>query len=239
MDPVAALAFARELIDIDSTTGVEAAAGRFLSDRLQRAWLRRGRAARSGRPLQRSRDHRTADSRALDAFRLRPAVLSEHRPRRQAVRARCVRREGHPGRAGRGGRAPAGGRRAACRAAVRRRGGARQRRCRRRERGRARVAVSRQRGADRQQARGRDARHPSGQAARTRTGGALVSAAALRVGDREAGGRDRRSAAARAAVGPRLRRDVLHRGTDRGRSRAERRPLGCLGRGDVPNRARR
>ncbi len=34
MDPVAALAFARELIDIDSTTGSEAAAGRFLSDRL-------------------------------------------------------------------------------------------------------------------------------------------------------------------------------------------------------------
>ena len=35
MDPVAALAFARELIDIDSTTGSEAAAGRFLSDRLR------------------------------------------------------------------------------------------------------------------------------------------------------------------------------------------------------------
>lgn len=34
MDPVAALAFARELIDIDSTTGAEAAAGRFLADRL-------------------------------------------------------------------------------------------------------------------------------------------------------------------------------------------------------------
>ena len=35
MDTVAALAFARELIDIDSTTGSEQAAGRFLSDRLR------------------------------------------------------------------------------------------------------------------------------------------------------------------------------------------------------------
>ncbi len=35
MDPVATLAFARELIDIDSTTGAEAAAGAFLSRRLR------------------------------------------------------------------------------------------------------------------------------------------------------------------------------------------------------------
>ena len=35
MDPVTALALARELIDIDSTTGAEAAVGRFLSDRLR------------------------------------------------------------------------------------------------------------------------------------------------------------------------------------------------------------
>ena len=35
MDTVAALAFARELIDIDSTTGREAAAGRWLADRLR------------------------------------------------------------------------------------------------------------------------------------------------------------------------------------------------------------
>ncbi|CAN5780161.1 acetylornithine deacetylase [soil metagenome] len=35
MDTLAALAFARELIDIDSTTGGEAAAGRWLADRLQ------------------------------------------------------------------------------------------------------------------------------------------------------------------------------------------------------------
>ncbi len=34
MDPVTALAFARELIDIDSTTGKEAAAGRWLADKL-------------------------------------------------------------------------------------------------------------------------------------------------------------------------------------------------------------
>ena len=36
MDTVAALAFARELIDIDSTTGSEQAAGRCVSDRLQK-----------------------------------------------------------------------------------------------------------------------------------------------------------------------------------------------------------
>jgi len=35
MDPVTALAFARELIDIDSTTGKEAAAGRWLADKLR------------------------------------------------------------------------------------------------------------------------------------------------------------------------------------------------------------
>ncbi|MEO5897704.1 MAG: M20/M25/M40 family metallo-hydrolase [Vicinamibacterales bacterium] len=35
MDTLAALAFARELIDIDSTTGQEAAAGRWLADRLR------------------------------------------------------------------------------------------------------------------------------------------------------------------------------------------------------------
>lgn len=35
MDTVAAVAFARELIDIDSTTGSEAAAGRWLADRLR------------------------------------------------------------------------------------------------------------------------------------------------------------------------------------------------------------
>ena len=35
MDPVTALAFARELIDIDSTTGKEAAAGRWLADNLR------------------------------------------------------------------------------------------------------------------------------------------------------------------------------------------------------------
>ena len=35
MDPVTALAFARELIDIDSTTGKEAAAGRWLADKMR------------------------------------------------------------------------------------------------------------------------------------------------------------------------------------------------------------
>ena len=103
-DPIA---FARALINIDSTTGQEAEAGVVARARAAGARLHRRRAAARSRVRQRHRDARSARGRVLDALRLRAAVLSEPRRRRAALRARRVRCEGHPGGAGRGRRAAA------------------------------------------------------------------------------------------------------------------------------------
>ena len=79
MDTLAAVAFARTLIDIDSTTGREQEAGEWLASTPGAARLPCRSAARRRRPLQCLRAARRSGSRALDAFRLRPAVLSAAR----------------------------------------------------------------------------------------------------------------------------------------------------------------
>ena len=96
-----AVEFARELIDIDSTTGREQEAGEWLRRSLRSLGYRVDEQPVRQRAAKRRRDDRRAGGRALDALRLRPAALPELGSRRPAVRPRLVRREGHPGGAGR------------------------------------------------------------------------------------------------------------------------------------------
>ena len=173
MDSLATVAFARQLIDIDSTTGKEQAAGAWLAAQLEALGYTRRTAAGRGRPVQRLRDARSSARGAVDALRLRAAVLSERRARRRALRPRRVRREGDPRRAAGGRRAAPRGRRAAHRPAVRRRRRAGERRGGRGQREGSGLRVSDQRRAHRQPARDGDARqspHPAdGAAAAPRT----------------------------------------------------------------------
>jgi acetylornithine deacetylase len=94
MDSLATVAFARQLIDIDSTDRERAGGGAWLGDRSRPSVIR-------------SEQQPVADGRfnvfatldrplvgALDALRLRAAVLSERRARRRALRPRRLRREG-------------------------------------------------------------------------------------------------------------------------------------------------
>ena len=187
-----AVDFARELIDIDSTTGREQEAGRVAVAQPSLARLPRRRAAGRQRPAQRRRHARFADRGPLHALRLCAPAFRELDSRRPPVRPRLVRREGHPRRAGGGGRTAA----------------------RSRERHRVgmlfvvgeergsdgadvanasphRIAVPHQRRADRQPARDRDARQPPRAAAGHRPGRTLGGSGARDIGHRQAAGRAR------------------------------------------------
>ena len=196
MDPVA---FARGLIDIDSTTGREGEAGRWLAQQSARARLRGHRTARRWRALQRHRDGRPTGSGArcgpVHALRLRAAVFSEPPGRRSPLRPRIVRREGHSGRAGGGGwtgcRRDGETRVGLCLSSAR--SAAAMARSWRTDVARGH-AVPGQRRADREPPRSRDARHPQAEAARCRPRGSFVVSGARRVGDRQVARRARRVA---------------------------------------------
>ncbi len=169
------LGLARQLIDIESTTGNEGAVGSVARGLSARPRLFRSRAAaespdprsrslipdpdpRSLIPDQRHRRCRRARGRVLHALRLRAAVLPKPRRRRRVVWPRRVRCEGHSRRANRGGRAAEGGGRDAHRPGVRRRRRARQRRRQGRQSHRLEDALPDQRRADRSSAGRGDAR---------------------------------------------------------------------------------
>ena len=224
-----------------------------LDDRPRGSRLRAGSPTTCARAASRSREQPVDDGarqrardfarprargRALDALRLRAAVLPEPRRGRPALRPRRVRRQGHPRRAG-------GRRRAACA-----------------QTGETRVGllfvVGEERGSDgaRPPTRSRPGsrflvngeptdsrlgrrRRAACCALKLRADGRAAHSsqpAARRVGHRQAARRARR--AARAARCPRTRSsaDVLHDRPDRGRRRAERRLARGRGRGDVPHR---
>ena len=194
MDPLDTLAFARSLIDIDSTTGREARGGPLARRAAARARLPRRRTAGRARLRQHPRHDRRPAGGVLHALRLRAAVLSEPGRGWPAGRPRRLRCEGDSGGAGRGGRAAASGGRAARRAAVRRRRGARQRRRDGGEHDSQPLPVPDQRRADRQPARDGHARRAARAADRGWPGGAFVGPGAGRVGDRQAHRRARRAA---------------------------------------------
>ena len=191
MDPVDPVALARQLIDIDSTTGREGevaaraggvsaatAATRCSSSR----WRRRRRATD-----QRHRRGGRATAGVLDPLRLRAAVLPEPARGRRALRPRRLRREGHPRGAGGGGRAAAGGaaRRASAWCSWPARSGAATARWRPIASRRA-VALSDQRRAHRQPPWRRHPRRVSRAARHDGRGRALGLSRAGRVGHREA-----------------------------------------------------
>ena len=237
MDPVAALAFARALIDIDSTTGRERAAGDWLAGVLrERGYqvteqpLARG-CCESG--ARRSMSRRCVFSTHYDCV---PPFFPVARRRRPALRPRRLRRQGYSGGAAGRGRTPAGQRRAARRSAVRGRRGARQRRRGAGECAAPGVALPGQRRAHRQPAGNSDARGVAGQAACARAGLPLRRTRAWRVGDRPADRCADPAARPAAAERPRHGRDLLHRRPDRRRRRAERGVTARLRRGPLPHR---
>ena len=136
MDPVVRsgavdlVALTRALVDIDSTTGREGEAARWLADYL------RGRGfAVAEQPVDDTRFNVIATPQARPQlvvlsthFDCVPPFFPEPRRGRSPLRPRLVRREGHSGGAGRGGRSAAARWRNARRPAVRRRRRARQRR---------------------------------------------------------------------------------------------------------------
>ena len=159
VDPVDPVALARQLIDIDSTTGREGEVAAVLAALPARARLFGARAAARQRPHQRDRRHRRAAARVLDALRLRAAVLRQ--PRSKAIcstgEARAMRRGFSPRRS----RQPSGCARRARRASAsclwRARSGAATARWRPTRSRRGRDFLD-QRRADRQPARRGDAR---------------------------------------------------------------------------------
>ncbi len=108
MDSLTALAFARELIDIDSTTGREGEAGRWLASRLRALGYKVAEQPVDG---ERFNVFAHARSRRTSCCRRTTTRASVHsQPRRwRALRAWCVRRQGHPRGAGGGRRASACG----------------------------------------------------------------------------------------------------------------------------------
>ncbi len=111
MDPLETVAFARALIDIDSTTGREREAGEWLAGVLRELGYTVVEQPLGARLLQRPRDARRARRRALHALRLRAAVLSQpaSRTARCTGAARATRRASWPRRS----RRPSGCARAA------------------------------------------------------------------------------------------------------------------------------
>ena len=162
--------------------------------------------------------------RLLDALRLRAAVLPEPGRGRPHLRARRVRRQGHPRRAGRGGRSccAAKARRAsACCSSSARSAAATARSARTSTRRGCRYLIN---GEPTDRRLGlRDARHPARAAEGDGPRRALVVSGARRVGDRQAARRADRTAARRVAGGSAARPHALHRRPDLRRRRAERR----------------
>ena len=101
MDSLTALAFARELIDIDSTTGREARRADWLADRLRDAGIHgRGAAASTASGSTCSRHLDPPEVVLSTHYDCVPSLYPQQRARWRALRAWRVRREGHPRRTG-------------------------------------------------------------------------------------------------------------------------------------------
>ena len=224
MDPVAPSS-TRALVDIDSTTGREGDAGRWLARLPARARVRGHRAAVDDTRFNVLATHgepRVVFSTHFDCV---PPFFPSRVEGDRLLRPRRVRREGHSGRAGRGSRPAA--------RAMAKRGSACCSSSAKSAAATARASANTaargcrypdQRRTDRQPAGRRDARHSASAAAGERPRGAFVVPRARRVGDRQAA---RRAGGAADDGAARRMRFLAARTTRSGSSRAASRRTWC------------
>ena len=233
MDP---LELTRELVDIDSTTGREGEAGRWLAGRLRAAGF-----SVTEQPVDDTRFNVLATagppavvlSTHFDC--VPPFFPSRVDGDRLYGRGSCDAKGILAAQVAAADRV-AQGRRDARRPPVRRRRRARQRRRQARQRrGDRRMSLPGRRRADRQSPWAGDARHPAREASRVRPCLPLVVSIAWRVGDRQVGRRDRGAQGDRSPGGRSAREDALHGRADQRRRGAQRRLAVGRSRGHVPH----